>query len=123
MRKWWIAWIAIFISAAITVFVSFQIADMNVLRIVGLFMFFFFSAYVIVEMLNLLLGIRFIDDFRASARFLFRSVEDSPGGIFNQESLISVKGEAAFKAWSHFLLSLMCLGLSLYFLFSKFSEV
>lgn len=111
-----IFWIAIIISAISSVVVSFFVENINGLDIAWLLVFFYLSAYIIVELLKLLLGIRAIDDLRGLARYVYSSI-DAPfleRNVFYRESLINVKGRYAVRAWGAFLLSFVCVGLSLY---------
>ena len=62
-----ILWIAIIISAILCVVVSLLIENINGYDIVLFLVFFYFSAYIIVELLKLLFGIRMIDDFKGLA--------------------------------------------------------
>ena len=113
-----IFWIAIIISAISSVVVSFFVDNINGIDIACFLVFFYFSAYIIVELLKLLLGIRAIDDLRGLARYVYSSIDDTiwMRGPFYRESLINVKGRYAFRAWGTLLLSFVCVGLSLYLL-------
>ena len=115
-----IFWIAILTSAIFCVVVSLLIGNINWYDIVLFLVFFYFSAYIIVELLKLLFGIRSIDDFKGLAQYVFGSVDDPfwERGVFYRESLINVKGRGAFRAWGGFFLSFIFVGFSIFELLS-----
>ena len=107
---------AFVISVALTLFMSFQVAEMGLQQIFSLFLFFISVMGVSVELLKLPLGKRLIDDdSNKFVRWIFIRYDDDPyGKLFPRESLITAKGKAASIVWRLFIASLLNLAASLF---------
>jgi hypothetical protein len=115
-----IFWLAFIISTGLTIFIFFQVENVNVGDIFSLIMFFLGSVYIIVEILKWPLGKRKIDNSGRIASHILGDTGDTWWGpiILPRESIISAKkGREALTVWWGFIFSLFLLGSSIYSLF------
>ena len=74
-------WIAIIVSAGISVFVAYQVDDISGLDIVYLILLFLLLMNVIVEILKWPLGKRVIDNSRGLASHIFKDADEPLWGF------------------------------------------
>lgn len=101
-----IFWIAIIISALLSVYISFQIESIDGLDISWIAVFFYTSLYAIIEILKWPLGKRKIDNSKGLAKYIYGEASESRWvhPYFSpRESIINVKGKGSYAVWSCFI--------------------